>query len=216
MATATPGEKDSGSSVRPRRAGILHRRRAWLPRVLLESALIVLSVLLALLLDELRRERSERAQLAIALSGIRAELVENRSSVERARANHLAMHDSLLHYVSRGAPLPPRIYYGGMFNPAPVLSTAWQSGREGGSLERLSFELRLTVARVYDRQLRYRALGDAIVQGAMSDVQRRGGEAVFRDGAANFLLLAEDFANRERALLESYDTALAVLSRTAW
>jgi hypothetical protein len=184
--------------------------------VLAESALIVLSVLLALVLDEWRRGRDERAEFAIALESIRAELADNRSAVERARANHLAVHDSLLQYVNRAQTPPPRIYYGGMFNPASVLSAAWQSARDGGSLDRLSYDVRLTLARVYDRQSRYRAMGDAIAQGTMSDVQRRGGEAVFRDGAANFLVLTEDFANRERVLTEAYDTALAVLARTRW
>lgn len=192
------------------------RRPAWLSRVLLESALIVLSVLLALVLDEWRRDRHQRAELVLAVQGIRAELAQNRSTVERARVRHLAMHDSLLHYTRVAEKPPPRIYYGGLFNPAPVFSIAWQSAREGGSLNRLPFELRLVLAEVYDRQLQYRELGDAIIQSAMSDVQRRGPEAVFRDGFANFLLLTQDFANRERALTESYDSALLALDRTGW
>jgi hypothetical protein len=176
----------------------------------------VLSVLLALVLDEWRRGRQERAELALAVRSIRSELAENRSAVERARANHLAMHDSLLQYAGRREAPPARIYYGGVFNPAPVLDVAWESARSGGSLDRLPYELRLTLARVYDRQLRYRAMGDAIAQSAMTDVQRRGGEAVFRDGYANFLLLTEDFANRERVLTETYDSVLATLARSTW
>lgn len=103
-----------------------------------------------------------------------------------------------------------------MFNPEGVLSIAWQLAREGGSVERLPYDVRLRLARIYDRQARYRVLGDAIVQSIMSDVLRRGGAAVFRDGYANFLLLTEDFANRERRLAAAYDSALATLNRSEW
>lgn len=184
--------------------------------MLFESAFIVLSVLLALALDEWRRERQQRTELASAIESIRAELFDSKKAVERAHARHITMHDSLAAYATREELPPARIYYGGVFNPAGVLDVAWQSAREGGSVDRLPYELRLTLARIYDRQHRYRALGDAIVQSAMTDVQRRGGEAVFRDGYANFILLTEDFANRERVLVEAYDSALAALSRTQW
>lgn len=78
--------------------------RTWLARVLFESLLIVLSVLLALAVDEWQdgRQRAERAEMA--LQSVRAELQENLQNVERARANHLAMRDSLRAYVARRRP----------------------------------------------------------------------------------------------------------------
>jgi len=183
---------------------------------LFESGLIVLSVLLALALDEWRGERRQRLELIFALESIRAELAENQGAAESAYSRHASVHDSLQSYASRAELPPARIYYGGMFNPAGVLSIAWESARESGAVERMPYDLRLALARVYDRQMRYRALGDALAQSIMSDVQRRGGEAVFRDGYANFLILTEDFANRERRLVAVYDSTLAALTSREW
>lgn len=189
--------------------------RSWLPRALFESVLIVLSVLLALALDEWRRGRQQRIDLSLAVQGIRAELTDNKAEAERAYSRHVTIRDTLQAYARRADLPPARIYYGGMFNPASLLSIAWESARDGGSTEHLPYDVRLMLARVYDRQSRYRTLGDAIAQSIMSDVQRRGGETVFRDGYANFILLTEDFANRERRLVVAFDSALSVLGRSA-
>jgi hypothetical protein len=187
--------------------------RSWMPRVLFESALIVLSVLLALFLDEWRRERHERSELSFAIRAIQAEVMENKAAVELARARHSATHDSLTVYAERGELPPARIYYGGIFNPAGVLNVAWQTAQQGGSIPRLPYDVRLLLSRT-DRQSAYRALGDAIAQSVYAEVARHGGESVFRDGYANFILLTRDFANRERGLAEAYDSVLVTLNRT--
>lgn len=64
------------------------RWRSWLPRVVFESVLIVLSVLLALALDEWRRERQQRTNLSFAIESIRAELNANRLQLRGS------MHDT--------------------------------------------------------------------------------------------------------------------------
>jgi hypothetical protein len=190
--------------------------RLWLPRVVLESVLIVLSVLVALVLDRWSRDREQRSEIALALESIRSELAENRSVVDGAFARHSAMHDSLESYAARGEFPPSRIYYGGLFNPAGVLNVAWESARESGAASRLPYELRLLLSRTYDHQTRYRALGDAIVQSLYAEIQRRGGDAVFRDDYANFILLTQDFAGRESRLAEAYDRTLEALGRDEW
>jgi hypothetical protein len=181
----------------------------WLPRVLLESVLIVFSVLFALGMDEWRMERSRAEQAAVALQGIRAELVQNLESVQNARANHLAMRDSLGHYVALRQNPPPEIYLQGIFNPAPTQAVAWESARDIGSTAELPHSLVLELARVYDRQARYRSLADALVQDLMMQVRREGFEPVLRDRSASFMSLQEDFAGREDALMRGYNAALA-------
>jgi hypothetical protein len=185
--------------------------RGWLPRVLVESLLIVLSVLLALALDEWRDDQTRAERTEAALTSIRAELQENLQSVERARANHLAIGDSLERYAELGEPPPPRIYLFGIFNPAPVHATAWESALETGTTSDMAYELVLTLSRVYDGQARYRGLGDALVQEIMDDIRREGEEAVLRDRSARFITLDRDFAGRESALAEAYESALVEL-----
>lgn len=191
-----------------------HRlRRA--PRILRDVILVVLGAVLALLTEEWRDRRTEHRRAAVAVESIRAELVENRNRVRRARAHHLEMADTLEHYVAAKTLPPERIYFGGVFNPAFPLSTAWQAARETGSLTTLPYDVVLRIAPVYELQTSYRALADALGQSTMTDLEREGALPVFRDRYANFIVLERDFANREMVLDRAYTDALARLDSLA-
>ena len=210
--TAPPTEPER---VLRRRAA--RRRHGWRPRVsntLFEGGLIVLSVVLGFAANAWGQRRADRARAAQALAAIRLELQANRVVAAAAETHHRLVHDSLAPYVRAGARPPERIYYyGNMFSPARVLGTAWTSAREGRATDEMPYDLVLHLAQVYSRQDQYRALGDALIASLYADMLRRGGPAVFRDGAANFDLLARDFADRERDLVAEYDSALAHVGR---
>jgi type II secretory pathway pseudopilin PulG len=186
--------------------------RPWLTRVLIESLFIIFSVLFALALDQWQEERGRNRRAQIALQSIQAELEENRESIQRARSNHVRLRDSLQSYVEKRQHPPTEIYLGGVFNPGLTHSTAWEAARETGATSDLPYPLVLALSRVYDRQARYRALGDAVVQDLMMQVRREGFEPVLRDRPANLMALQEDFANRELALGQAYDAVLAKLN----
>jgi hypothetical protein len=52
-----------------------------------------------------------------------------------------------------------------------------------------------------------------VVQALYAEQMRRGGEAVYRDGAPNFRLLTGDWADREHWLAVDADSALARIAR---
>ena len=197
----------------PSAAASVPRWRAWLPKALFEAALIVLSVLLALVVNEWRERRQQAKRAEIALQSIQSELRENLENVKRARANHLAMQESVRSYTSRGQVPPPPVYLGGIFNPALVSSSAWESAREAGVTSNVPYGLVLELSWVYAEQARYRALGDDLVQDLMSQIRREGMEPVLRDRSMNFIPLQEDFANREQRLTEVYERVLDELSK---
>jgi hypothetical protein len=215
-------ESFSGGSATKLRHGLAHdsepglpaRRTfwSWLPRMLLESLLIVFSVLFALGMDQWRTQRGRARQANLALQSIQAELEENLTSMQRARSHHLAMRDSLQHYVALRQAPPEQLYLGGIFRPAPIHAIAWESARESGTIADLPYALILELARVYDRQARYRALADALGQDIMMQVRREGMEPVLRDRASSFIGLQVDFANREFVLIEEYTRVLARLN----
>lgn len=182
--------------------------RRWLPRALFEAGLIVLSVLLAFAVDEWRQTRARRERASHALAAIRAELDSNRVLVQRARVHHRAVADTVARYVAAGAPVPQRVYFGGMFNPAYVLGVAWQSARDGGTLGELPYPLVLRLSRVYERQAQYRVLTEALLHGIYGDLMARGVTASFRDNAPSWSILLRDFADREGTLEEHYDSVL--------
>lgn len=183
----------------------------WLARVLVESTLIIFSVLFALALDQWLQDRERTAAAQAALVSIRSELEANIRNVERARDHHRVMRDSLVRYAGLNEPLPPRIYLGGIFNPAQTYAVAWESARETGVLGVLPYEFVLELSRVHAEQARYRQLADALVQDIMMQIRREGAEPVLRDRSTGFMSLQEDFANREQHLVEVYRAILARL-----
>jgi hypothetical protein len=205
-----PSAASDAPSPRPAR-----RRRIWLPRALLEASLIVLSVLLALVLNAWREDRQQAERVEVALQSVRAELRENLQSMERARANHRAMQDALKTYAARGESPPKSIYLGGIFSPALVHSAAWESARETGATATFPYELMLALSRLYGEQARYQALGATLVEDLMVQIRRDGVEVVLRDSSASFIPLQEDFANREQRLAEAYERALDELETQA-
>lgn len=207
--TASTAERAAAPSASP-------GQRSWLPRVLFESFLIVLSVLLALGLDEWRQNRAQDERVALALAGIRSELETNRDAVMNAATRHIELRDTLATFAAADRPPPPAIYYNrGMFNPARVLSTAWESARATAALDRLPYGLVLQLSQVYSDGADYTGLRDRIVADIMVDIRRTSAEEVLRDDYRGFIVLAEDFSNREMRLRERYDRVLAQLDSVA-
>jgi hypothetical protein len=176
-----------------------------------DVSLLLVGAVLALGADQWRESRAEERRMTLAVASIRAELSENLARVESARAHHLLMADTLSQYQKRRELPPEAVYFGGVFRPALLLSTAWQTARETGALSQLPYALVLRLAPVYESQDKYRSMGEAIGQGTMLEAQRRGALAVFRDGFANFILVEQDFSNREAVLARSYREALTAL-----
>ena len=71
------------------------RSRERVPRLAIESLLIVLSVLLGFAANQWHDRRAERALAAQALSGFRRELNENLEMLQRVQPKHLEL--SLIH-----------------------------------------------------------------------------------------------------------------------
>lgn len=198
------GEKAAGSGG--------HRvAAAWRRGPARDTLLVVLGAALALGAEEWRDARQRATRVRAALAGIATELREDSVRVAAARVRHLRIVDTLGALARRRA-LPSReVYLYGMFNPASVSGTAWQTARETGALGDMPLSLVFRLARAYDAQERYRALAQALLVGIMDDVRRDGMDAVLRDRFTQFIPLATDFANREEALLEHYSQALASL-----
>src|SRR5687768_12499068 len=158
-----------------------------------DVVLLLIGAVLALGADQWSEARADERRRSLAVASIRAELAENLTRVESARVHHLMMADTLSGYEQRRELPPERVYFGGVFKPALVLSTAWQTARETGALSQLPYALVLRLAPVYESQEKYRALGEALGHGVLLDAQRRGALAVFRDNFANFVMIEQDF-----------------------
>ncbi len=206
-APAGGGAADGGGMPPRRGAGARLRRLA--PRALFESGLIVFSVLLAFGLNEAAQARAQRERAARALDGVRRELVANRRAAERARRNHQRTVTLVARFDSLRRPLPDSVWFRSMYNPAPQLSSAWESARAAGVLAQLPYDLVLELSDVYADQARYVAMSTSIAEEVYADLVREGVLAVFRDRARNFAVLAQDWSLREGVLMAECDSAVA-------
>ena len=182
-----------------------------IPAVVRDVVLIVLGAVLAVGAEDWRDPRNERTHTEQAVAGIRAELSVNRERVQKARGHHLEMADTLGGYLARHALPPERVYFGGVFNPATLVSTAWETARQTGAINGIPYPTMLAIAPVYENQSAYRDLAAQLGSATMADLVRLGPLPVFRDRFANFILLEHDFANRERTLERQYGRAIAQL-----
>lgn len=203
------------SAAPSRDVGIAHGtgssgRLSW-RGALRDIAFVILGSMVALVGDTWRDSRQRDERVARALASIRAELVANAERVSSARARHLRVVDTLRYYSARHVVPDSAVYLGGVFNPGQLTSTAWQSAGATGVLGDMDYRIVLAVAPAYERQERYRALGEAVNHSIIIDMRRDGITTVFRDHFAQFIPLAGDFANRERTLSDMYRTTLVHL-----
>jgi hypothetical protein len=129
----------------------------WLPRVLFESALIVLSILIALGLDEWRDDREDEETVQLALSNFASELRQNQARVadaapfnrglrsvlrDRYRENDIGSVDEFVNMV-------------GSYAPVVLQSTAWETALATGSLAKMDYHLVSALSLTYSLQSRY-------------------------------------------------------------
>lgn len=129
----------------------------WLPRVLIESALIVLSILVALGLDEWRENREDDETVQLALSNFALELRQNQARVEhsapynqglkmvlgnRYQSDDIGTVDDFVNLVAS-------------YVPAVLQSTAWETALATGSLANMEYELVSALSLTYSLQNRY-------------------------------------------------------------
>jgi hypothetical protein len=138
------------------------RLRETLPRLLFESALIVVSILLAFLLNEWRENRVHREAVRVATSNFQAEIEANLESVEAVLPYHRTVVESIrgvlaepermreletVPFLELGEQIMPR----GLV-PPDLRHTAWETALARGTLAFMSYETISALARAYQTQ----------------------------------------------------------------
>ena len=129
----------------------------WLPRVLFESMLIILSILVALGLDEWRDERQKAENIDQALVNFIGEIQQNRARVEDAAP----FNQGLRHVLNRRQQVKAIesvatfINIIESYNPVVLRSTAWETAIATGSLAKMDYDLVSALSLTYSLQNRY-------------------------------------------------------------
>ena len=129
----------------------------WLPRVLFESMLIILSILVALGLDEWRDDRQNAENIDQALVNFIGEIQQNKARVEDAAP----FNQGLRHVLNRRQQVKAIesvatfINIIESYNPVVLRSTAWETAIATGALAKLDYDLVSALSLTYSLQNRY-------------------------------------------------------------
>jgi len=129
----------------------------WLPRVMFESMLIVVSILFALYLDEWRDDRQDAENIEDALAYFVSEIQQNRARVEDAAP----FNQGLRHVLSRRQEVraiesvATFVNIFESYNPVVLQSTAWETAIATGALAKMDYKLVSALSLTYSMQNRY-------------------------------------------------------------
>jgi hypothetical protein len=213
MEPDTATERPIAASRPARPAG---RRRAFGGRLLLESALIVLSVLVGLALGEWREHARERRLARDAVATFRREIEANLAHLQRAQPKHAAMAERLA--AAADAPAAGGTAFDAFvasmpaegLDNQPLRDVAWETAQTTGALRLLDYE---TAAQLSETYLIQRAaiqhtmlrLADRFLSPENYDPARRGPMV-----RAHRMMFVE-LAGQESYLIGVYRRALARL-----
>ena len=129
----------------------------WLPQVIFESALIVVSILVALGLDEWREDRQDDEVVRHALSNFFIEIQQNRTSVDDAAPFNEGLKNVLAgRYEGNDiGSVDEFVTMVESFVPAGLRSTAWETALATGALAKMDYSLVSALSLTYGLQNRY-------------------------------------------------------------
>ena len=198
------------------RAGPLRWRR-WAPRAVFESALIVLSVFLALALDQWRAERETQQRVQEARAYLAQEIRANREAVSSPIT--LPYHRRIRAYLTEMAqteqPDPALLQrYRSEFtgvHPFTPQSVVWSSVSSGEVAQNMDYGELFLLERIAQEQGQLAELHRALFGALMQPSADAALPAYQRSQAETMRSYLSDVVPAEERLLKLYDQALGML-----
>jgi len=179
--------------------------------VLFESALIVISILVALGLDEWRDDRQDEETVQLALSNFASELRQNQARVEDAAPFNRGLRSVLRNHYQDDDIESVEEFVNMVESYAPVVlqSTAWETALATGSLAKMDYNLVSALSLTYSLQNRYQLAS----RSGMADLTspQNLSEEKLNLAMYNSIRYLDDITSMEEELGVIYDEAFAVI-----
>lgn len=189
--------------------------RVWLPRVFFESALITLSILLALGLDEWRDDRQDQEMIEQAMSNFLSEVRQNKARIDDAAPFNKGLSEVLSRRYENGdiQSIAAFVDVVESYSPVDLQSTAWETALATGSLAKMEYGLVSALSLTYGMQNRYQ---QTIRNGMpnLTSPQNLSAEKL-ELAIYNSVRYLNDITKRETELAIVFDEVESVI-RTAW
>jgi hypothetical protein len=155
--SSSAGDPGGGRASAARR-----RAREWLGRVFIESLLIMLSITMALAVDQWKSDRQDRALARKSLQSFQREIQLNHRRLEDIAPYHAGLRAMLAKMDSAGRPgdaeLREVVGREGLRLPS-LLDAAWQTALATGVLRHMDYETVSALSMTYTLQSRFNELG---------------------------------------------------------
>lgn len=184
----------------------------WLPRVLFESFLITISILVALALDEWREDRQDAETVRQALSNFVSEIRQNQARIDDAAPFNLGLLNVLRNRYEESdiSSVDDFVNMVESYAPVDLQTTAWETALATGSLAKMEYNLVSALSLTYTLQNRYETAtrtGMADLTSAQNLSDERLELAVY-----NSIRYLTGISGMESELSVIYNEASAVLS----
>jgi hypothetical protein len=187
--------------------------RSWISRVLVESVLVVGSILLALALDEWNQDRDYQDLATLSLANFEREIQQNRLRLEDVTLFHAGLRDVLANMDASGDAIPATTVRNMMegFQPAILVSTAWETAVATGALGYMDYDVVSGLSLTYNMQERLVTLN----RSGLNDILMGG----FRSGETELLVYTanrymRELTEAEQELQGVYDLVLRLIAET--
>jgi hypothetical protein len=183
------------------------QRREWIAKAAFESALIVIGLVLAFVVNEWRDSRERNQRLHDALTSIQAELESNLASIDIV----IHKNDTLIATLAESAKTG-EIYQGEIIpgkDISAISSTAWDAARDAAITHDMPFSTLVVLGQAYTAQVgslrEIESFSNALYTGAVADDLRK--QPIHLGG------IMADFTRHTRRVRQRYEGALAVLKK---
>lgn len=201
---------DTPSSNDPAEAPAVRRRvPEWLARVVGESLLIMLSITMALAVDQWKSDRQDRALARESLQSFQREIQLNRARVEDIAPYHAGLRAMLAKMDSAGRPGAAELREVGSgegLRPPFLLDAAWQTALATGVLRHMDYETVSALSMTYTLQARFKELGREQAPGFAGGARPRADEVL-----STTLRYLTDVTDGEEELQTVYAQALQII-----
>lgn len=169
-------------------------------QLLVESVLVILSVVLALALNNWNQNRIEENRADQAQQNIINEIKTNREEVQQAYDYNRSMIEKIEANPNRGVSL----------RPANIRDFAWETAQASGAVGNLEFSVISIVAEIHELQEDYK--NQIMISTEIIYEANMRGADYFAGRETNFFLnTMYDIGSREKRLLDTYEEALKIL-----
>lgn len=185
----------------------------WLPRILVESALIVVSILLALAVSEFERNREDEELATQALTAFDREIRQNRARLEDVGPYRQGLRNVIGRMAESGNLESSDAFQATIgleaLRPAFLTSTVWETALTTGALPHIEFDVVNALSLTYSLQARL----EEFSRTGMPDLARGGYvPGAGMTGAISEVIVYLGELNRSEAeLLAAYEEVLRIL-----